>query len=333
MKRILLVIGIILFLAVNFSCKCKKEAPKDEKFLRTGIVNFFSGDVKLESKGKTTEATVGAVISQDMKIITAKDSFVDIYLGEDVLKVLAESVVEMKQLVTNLKDNSQETNVFINKGKVFTKISRKLAKGDAFQISSPTTVAGVRGTDFSVEEKDGKAKVACLDGKIRVRDADKPDSEAVELNAGQECDITKGEALNVRDLSELNKKNLQRIKSEIKEIQQDIRKQFEEEREQIRKQVVEQKEKNKTMVEEQKAVDKENVEKIKSDNKELMDAAKADTAATKDEAKEAVGKIREDLEKAAMPDRDEEENIKPDMDVKPDIKKFKPDVNVPKIGE
>ena len=104
-----------------------------------------------------------------MKIKTVgKKSTAEIYFGENAVKVLGDTVVEIKTLVTYVDTNTEESNFYVEKGQFFSKVTQKLAKGDVYNVTSPTTTAGVRGTDFLISEEEGKGNVAVLDGNVEV---------------------------------------------------------------------------------------------------------------------------------------------------------------------
>jgi len=312
MKRLVVLVLMSVFVISGISCKKQKE------IVREGLVNFVSGEVYLMSAEKKNEAKVGDVVTQGMKIITGSKSVVDIYFGENAVKVLENTVVEVRQLVTNLESNSEQTKLFIEKGETLSKITKKLSKSDEYVIQTPTTIAAIRGTDFMVSELGNKARVSCLDGKVVVKDATVEQSEYVEVNAGEEVEVDPGKPLNVKELDAANKQRIQNILKDIKEMQQDIRKRFEEEREKIREQVKDMRKQTKEAVEKQRAEDLQRVEDQKALDKANIDAIKGTADKGKEEAKEAVDSLKGDTAKSLE-------------GVKPEVKKFSVDVKKPTI--
>ncbi len=317
MKKI--IIAAVITSLVVLAAGCQK---KQAEIAREGLVNFLSGEVFLVSDGNKTAAQVGDVVKQGMKIITGKKAFVDIYFGENAVKILENTIIEVKKLIVNPQLNAEESELHLEKGNAFSKISKKLSKGDSYKISTPTTIAAIRGTDFMVSEENGKGKVSCIEGKVAVKDATVEKSEFVEVKAGEEVEVEPGKPLSVKELSELNRKNLRQIKEEIREMQKDIRRRFEEQREQIRQVVKDQKARNREMIDNRKAEDKQRVEDQKGQDKANIDAIKGDMKDKQETLKEGV-------------DTQKEENKKAMEGVKPDVKKFsadgsglKPDLNV-----
>ncbi len=302
MKKInILIIAALLTIP---ALSCKKDSPSIVQ--NNGLINFTTGDVKIINNGQSVTANTGDKITQGMTVKTGAKSIVDIYFEGSVIRILEKSSVVMTELVKNLTDSKELTELYVENGKVFSKVTRKLTQGEKFRVNTPTAVAGVRGTEFLVSEENGKSNIACIEGKVAVKEFGSEDSAFVDIEAGKEADIEKGKPISVNDLKQQNMENIRRIKDEIKELREDIRRKFEEQREEIRNKVIEQKEQNKARVEDQKASDKANVEAIKDATKIQAEAMKGDIDGKKAESKEAVSNFN-----------------KPDVSgAKPQIKKF-----------
>lgn len=323
MKRIISLL-VITALALALA-SCKKE-KKEVTVALEGYVNFINGDVSLiGADGKGAKAKIGDAVKQGMKIKTVgPKSVVDVYFGENAIKVLGNTVVEVKKLLQNAETNTENSELFVEKGRVFSKVAKKLAKGDIYEVKSPTTTAGVRGTDFLVTEEDGKGNIACLDGKIEVVNNTKTDTPPVVLNPKEEVDVLAGKDMVKKQLSE-DKLRMLQILLEIKNIREDIRKQFEKQREEIRKYVVDQKEKDKTLLEQQKEGDKALVEDQKKRDREMIDGIKNnildESKEKKDEAvKAAKGKMDDaknvDMDGAKKTAEDQKDAMKPKIEKK-----------------
>ena len=307
MKR-LAYLAIIVVMAAGLSCK---KTPKVE---REGLVNFIEGAVVIIEGEKKAPAKVGDMVRTGMKIETGDKSFIEIYFENKAVRILDNSVVEIGELELSMKDGSERTRFHVKKGKVFARLATKLAKNDQFLISTPTATAGVRGTEFLVAEADGKGLVACLNGKVEVRNEASPDRGTVEVTDKKEVTVEKDKDMVVKDLSAENRRLLENISKNFQDMKQDIRERFEKKREEIRKAVEDQRQKNIESVERQKARDLENVEKQKSRDKENVDRLKAISEKTGTEAKEGV-------------ERQQQESQQKLEGVKPDIKKFKSSVD------
>jgi len=307
MKKITLIITLISLLTVQF-VSCKKEGPSIVQ--NDGIVNFIAGDVKLVTDGNSVTANLGDKITQGMIVKTGAKSVADIYFQGSVIRILEKSSVVMKELVRNVKDNKDLTELYVENGQVFSKVTRKLTEGERFKVNTPTAIAAVRGTEFLVDAENDKSVIGCIEGTVAVKQAGSEDSTFVDVEAGKEANVESGKPVSVNDLKQQNLENIRKIKEDIKELREDIRKKFEAQREEIRQAVVEQKEVNKARVEDQKSSDKANVQAIKDASKIQSEAIKGDLSDKKNAAKDAVTNVN-----------------KPDVTgAKPEIKKFKADL-------
>lgn len=325
MKRIVSLMTLLLFVVVMPGCK-KEE--KDVTVARQGYVNFISGDVKLISQdGKARGAKIGDEVVQGLKIRTVGNkSFVDIYFGENIIKVLGNTLIEVKKLLSNVTTQGEETEFFVEKGKMFSKVTQKLAKSDIYQVKTPTTTAGVRGTDFLVSEEDGKANVACLEGKLAVLNNSMPDSDPVVVDNDKEVDVEPDKAPMVKNLSDENRKRMQDIIKNISELRKEIWEKMEKQREEIKKHVIDQREKDKTILEEQKEKDKALVEDQKARDREMIESVKD---ITKDKGDEAVKTAKDRMDAAKDVDKDAAKKVAEEQKekVKPKIEKPKIDLN------
>lgn len=302
MKRFC-ILATAAILILNFNCK-----KEDETVHLKGLINFKAGKVILtDMEGKIRDAAIGDEIIQGMKIETiGEKSFVDIYIGDYIIKVIGDTVVEIDKLFENAVSGNRQVNLKMEKGTLFSRIKRKLARGDVYEIRTPTATAGVRGTDFLVTEEDGKANVACLEGLVAVLNNSLEGGEPVFLEKQEETDVIPGQNMVKRQLT-ADRLRILNIKTEIKALQKEIRQKFEKQREEIRQQVKDLKVKNKEMLEAQKEKDKAMVSEQKQSNSEMMEAAKdrADEAAG-----EAVSKAKEQMESVKV----DKESVKPAID-------------------
>ena len=304
-RSILFFVSLCIFFTMATSCGKKTELT------RVAFINFIGGSVSIIEGNVKTPAKLGAEIKEGLGIETGTKSFAEIAIGENIIKVMENTLVQVTQLSINA-DKGEDSMFFVKQGQMISRISKKLGKTDSFVINTPTSVASVRGTDFAVSEEANKSYIACIDGKVEIRKAD-GSVEIVDLNAGQEIYVEPDKPLSVQDLSELNRKNYTDILNEISAIQADIRQRFEEEREMIREKVREQKEQNREMVDKQRTEDKQRVEDQK--------------AADKANVRGAAGKENVDAVAGSSNVKAGSEEAKKNVDsVKPDINKFKSDL-------
>lgn len=328
MKR---VTSIMLALLVAFTyTSCKKEKKTVE---REGVVNFLSGEVLLVSAdGKENKASVGDAVKQGMKIKTVgKKSSAEIYFGENAVKVLGDTVVQIKTLMTELDSGGEKSSFFVEKGQFFSKVSQKLGKDDNYTVKTPTTTAGVRGTDFLISEEEGKGNVAVLNGNVEVLDNSRPDMTPLVVNDKEEVDVVPGSEMVKRQI-EADRLRALNILLEIKAMREEIWNKMRQQREEIRKAVEDQRQANKEMLEKQREGDKALVEEQKARDREMMGEVKDITKQKGEEARDiAKGQMdaAKDVDKSAAKD----EALRQKEAMKPKIEGFKYDKDKLKTGQ
>jgi len=188
-------ISILLLTGFILLPNCRKPADrietKQEKKDNTlsALVVFSVGDSRIVHADLTEEkAALGSSFKTGDKIITGPKSKVDVQLGEGTtIRLGANSKLDFTQLLQNPTGNS-DIKLLLSNGKVFASV-RKENKNDTFTISTPTIVAGVRGTAFILEiKKDQFASIKVVEGSVavspRVPSFEKIPLEEIEKNAG-----------------------------------------------------------------------------------------------------------------------------------------------------
>jgi hypothetical protein len=119
-----------------------------------------------------------------------------------VLRMMSGAVIKLKTLRRNMLENSPEVRVELLDGRVEVDVPRKRQGGDApFEIRTPTSVAGVRGTEFRVgfDARKRNSQVEVLTGVVAAQGS--ADKAAQRANAGQGVPIeANGKALPVENL-------------------------------------------------------------------------------------------------------------------------------------
>jgi len=135
-------------------------------------------------------------------VMTGSKSFANIAFGENIIRVMENSSIEITKAVLDKTAGTENTELSIKEGKLFSRVGRKLVKGDLYLVKTPTTVASVRGTNFLVASYQGKSSVSCLNGKIEVQKNDDPKAEPVEVKEGEGIAIEIGKEIEIKKLSD-----------------------------------------------------------------------------------------------------------------------------------
>jgi len=197
------------------------------------------GNAVYERNNKQAQITKGMIFETKDKVITT-NGIVDIQLGQSsIIRVGKNSVVLISKLIE--ENGSEKTELNLNKGIIFSKISKKLDKNSEFKVTTPTITAGVRGTQFMIQEGEdtdssGNDQIDpgayVKEGSIEVKPSSSPSAIAVEANQQlvtsqkklkvEILDEYAREKMKILDtlnvMKEVNYKNLQEQREKNKEL-------------------------------------------------------------------------------------------------------------------
>ncbi len=144
-------------------------APAFAAIERTARIDDFYGDVlvKREASAKTIKAFKNMRLDEGDTIITGKDSKAVIKLDGDKEVILAANTVVVVSELANSASSTQ-TTFTLQSGGIGSKIDKKLDLNSKYRIKTPTAVMGVRGTEFYVQIRNGKADIWLAEGVIEV---------------------------------------------------------------------------------------------------------------------------------------------------------------------
>ncbi len=309
-KRIIFVL-ILGFLWNN--CKEKTDMTKESVLL----VLSKKGEVELIRDNKTEPLQLNSFVVKGDLIQTKAGSSVDLeFPGGALLRVKENSSLRINSIL--FQENTQvELNLL--KGKVFAKIKNKLKEKESFRIKTPTMIAGVRGTEFSVSE-DEIPKIMVLEGEVS---AEKEAIPTIAVVSGKKAE---GEGLVISDLtpeekSELEadsgnllpstlefRENSQKLYNEFKESQKIL---LEEQKSKNQDELRGQIESNQNNLNNQIETDQDNLNTQKEKNREDMrnqtgqdksnlseqkDSGKKEASDIKSKGKEALSGVKKDVE-------------------------------------
>lgn len=164
-----LLIGIMIFFVPFMNCKKEetKTAAQENKPALTGVVLFVIGDVQSGNR----KLKAGDTISENESVQTGKKSACDLQIKEldagVVMRMKSESVFQLKTMIVNGKP---VPSAIVSLGSSMVNVSKKLKSDENFQVVTPTSIAGVRGTKFEVNvASDGSTSLTVSEGKVATR--------------------------------------------------------------------------------------------------------------------------------------------------------------------
>jgi hypothetical protein len=145
--RILCVLGLILSIAgVGFAADMTK---------RTAKISELKGGVEIKTvDGKTVPAAVGMVLSEGDVVTTKSDSWallnVDGTAETATVEVKSNAKLKLSEMLENKKEGVQMTLLDLSLGEILIKAKKLHSEKSRFEVKTPTSIVGVKGTTFSV---------------------------------------------------------------------------------------------------------------------------------------------------------------------------------------
>jgi len=138
----------------------------------TGTVTATAAD------GNTLHLTIGSIVSEGAQIQTSANSFLTLALADQSrISVPSNSRLQMSKLRTARYLHRPRTEILLLRGRVESRVSPLEANHGRFEVRTPLSVAGVRGTQFRVgfvgEETGKRIATETLEGRVAVAKAGK----------------------------------------------------------------------------------------------------------------------------------------------------------------
>lgn len=146
----------------------------------------FSGQVAVTGRdGQAITLGIGAKVSEGMQVDTGNSGFVTLSLPDDSRITLpSNSRVKFAKLRLSRYLKSPRTEITLIRGQVESRVTPLKENKGRFEIHTPMSVAGVRGTHFRVQLADKKAATEVLEGNVATGMPGKPDTVMVATNKG-----------------------------------------------------------------------------------------------------------------------------------------------------
>ncbi|MGJ7545674.1 FecR domain-containing protein [Variovorax sp. LT1R16] len=145
-----------------------------------------AGDANGTPDAPPVPLATGDAVTEGLRIQVPKDGYLRLRLADgSVVRVLADSDVELKRLRNRRATGSYESVIQVRRGKVESEVERQ-PKGRVFEIHAPGAVASVRGTRFAVAvSPEGRVSTAVTRGMVKVQPQGKNSLYGAEVQAGE----------------------------------------------------------------------------------------------------------------------------------------------------
>ncbi len=163
-NKIINIVSVFFLILLIFGCG-KKDVPAPEQadvfFFK---VQFILGDVKISGSAGEVSANPGDQVKATDTIKTGKNSVADLVFGTSgVIRIKENSKVTIASIADK---TGSDTVIDMDNGKVLLTLSK--LKGTGFKVKTPTAVAAVRGTSFTVISDKKGAKMSVVKGTVEV---------------------------------------------------------------------------------------------------------------------------------------------------------------------
>jgi hypothetical protein len=149
-------------------------------------------EVRRANKGEWKELAQSGLIKTGDVVRTGLNSSAEFKWADGTRwKLMPSSEIVVKKSTYNMVKKADQSQLALNSGKVFVRIIKTLQPASQFEVETPTAVAAVRGTIFSVEVKNGKTQVAVFKGSVKVTsdDGERLEEEVITPGTTTACEV------------------------------------------------------------------------------------------------------------------------------------------------
>lgn len=181
-KKVLTAVGIvviiILALVAVFVLPLVTESPPAVLIVESGSVQVAQSPLRA--------ASGEVALKQGDKIVTGADGKASVKLfGSSIVRLDSNTDIDLSEF--NAQKDARKVSINQNSGRVWSKVI-KLSGVDNYQVSTPRSVATIRGTGFdSYIRPDGTVDVSVVEGIVSV--VKKDDQTSVDVNTEEAVTI------------------------------------------------------------------------------------------------------------------------------------------------
>jgi len=151
-------------------------------------VKFFLGEVEYMPKTDTAwkKVTMGQKIQVGDSIRTGAKAYIELDLDNNYIKINENTKIKISE---NVGESKTANSVMVQYGNVLSKIEKIKKDDKGFEIRTASSIAGVRGTEFTVlAGHDGTTVVQVVEGTV----AFTGDKKQISVSANQESTVPLG---------------------------------------------------------------------------------------------------------------------------------------------
>ena len=179
-----------------------------------GFVAAVRPEAHLERSGQHLDVGVGMSVFAGDRLVTGDKGRIKILLSDDAVVALgANSQVELSAHLFDPAQGVRKTRLQLLGGAIRALVQKVVAGEEtSFEVRSGTAVAGVRGTEFVVEQSGEGSRLVTLSGAVAWSTAG---AEPIMVAAGQASRMTSGQVSNPEALAAVELKQVRRLTDTI----------------------------------------------------------------------------------------------------------------------
>jgi len=219
-KTIALMYLMISILTISCGKKEVPVAEPEEQFIFK--VQFVLGDVKIRTAGLEKAANQGDSLAVNDVITTGKKAVADLLYGKSGVVRISEN---SNLVVSSIADKSNnDTIMTMDNGKVLCTLAK--LKGTGFKVKTPTVVASIRGTSFTVLSDKKGVKLSVVKGTVAVNPVKEGkiiDEKSIDVEAGKRTDYIDKKAVDKIIMGKMEIPVMEMTPAEKIEIQSEVK--------------------------------------------------------------------------------------------------------------
>ena len=139
----------------------------------TAAVQIMAGSAEVHPKGLTVWQPLqdGDYVKAGDTVRTGEESTVELrWVDGTRMRLAPHTTVEVRKCTFHQIEDTQTSLFYLRLGQIWVRLTKKLTTDSRFEVQTPTAVAGVRGTVFSVAvAPDGRTDISVYEGMVQVR--------------------------------------------------------------------------------------------------------------------------------------------------------------------
>jgi len=167
--------------------------------MRKAVVTYVRGNAHIVRQGKSEAISLNAFLAAGDKIVTEQNAAVELIIdNQSVMRLRDNTTLQLVAIQESAPDQKVGTSVFLEYGRVWSKVRKWAGPLVGFQVKMPNAIAGVHGTTFECfVNNDSSGIVSVSEGLVGVTGRNQPEESFVP--AGKSVTVQKDGRLTLQN--------------------------------------------------------------------------------------------------------------------------------------